>query len=48
MLAEPLLGITKDVDPDNLKFFFHEVRRLTGGPVEPPAESTPNGTKSEL
>ncbi|KAL9121132.1 MAG: hypothetical protein Q9187_002314 [Circinaria calcarea] len=32
-------GITPGVNPDNLEFFFHEVRRCTGGPVKP----LPNG-----
>lgn len=29
MLTEPCLGITPFVNPDDLKFFFEEVHRLT-------------------
>ena len=35
IFTEPLLGITPQVNPDDLEFFFHEVRRFTGGPVRP-------------
>lgn len=37
--TEPSTGITPGVNPDNLEFFFHEVRRCRGGPVK----SLPNG-----